>query len=82
MVKGKNVLTTGDVAKICNVATGTVSAWFKAGQLVGYKMPGSTHRGISIRELTHFIKKHNIPIEAIPSKYRSLFEPADQSEEQ
>ncbi|HUU19441.1 MAG TPA: hypothetical protein VMW72_19990 [Sedimentisphaerales bacterium] len=36
MAKGKNVLMTGDVAKICNVAPRTVSKWFDNGQLKGY----------------------------------------------
>jgi hypothetical protein len=42
MAKGKNVLTTGDVAKICNVAPRTVSKWFDSGQLKGYRIPGRT----------------------------------------
>jgi hypothetical protein len=36
MAKGKNVLMTGDVAKICNVAARTVSKRFDDGQLKGY----------------------------------------------
>jgi len=40
MAKGKNVLTTGDVAKICHVAPRTVSKWFDNGQLRGYRIPG------------------------------------------
>ena len=38
----KDVLTTGDVARICNVASRTVSKWFDSGQLRGYRIPGST----------------------------------------
>ena len=29
----KDVLTTGEVAKICNVAARTVSKWFDSGQI-------------------------------------------------
>jgi len=61
MAKGKNVLTTGDVAKICNVAPRTVSKWFDSGQLKGYKIPGSKDRRIPINELVRFMKTHNIP---------------------
>jgi excisionase family DNA binding protein len=61
MAKGKNVLTTGDVAKICNVAPRTVSKWFDSGQLKGYRIPGSKDRRIPVAELVRFMKVHNIP---------------------
>ncbi len=61
MAKGKNVLTTGDVAKICNVAPRTVSKWFDTGQLKGYRIPGSKDRRIPVSELIRFMKAHNIP---------------------
>ncbi|MCJ7779000.1 MAG: helix-turn-helix domain-containing protein, partial [Sedimentisphaerales bacterium] len=61
MAKGKNVLTTGDVAKICNVAPRTVSKWFDTGQLKGYRIPGSKDRRIPVSELIRFMKAYNIP---------------------
>ena len=61
MTKGKNVLTTGDVAKICNVAPRTVSKWFDSGQLKGYRIPGSKDRRIPVSELLRFMKVHNMP---------------------
>lgn len=61
MAKGRNVLTTGDVAKICNVAARTVSKWFDGGQLKGYRIPGSRDRRIPVRELIRFMKSHDIP---------------------
>lgn len=66
MAKGKNILTTGDVAKICNVAPRTVSKWFDSGQLKGYRIPGSKDRRIPINELIRFMKIHNIPTTALP----------------
>jgi excisionase family DNA binding protein len=66
MAKGKNVLTTGDVAKICNVAPRTVSKWFDSGQLKGYKIPGSKDRRIPVNELIRFMKTNNMPIPSIP----------------
>ena len=66
MAKGKNVLTTGDVAKICNVAPRTVSKWFDSGQLKGYRIPGSKDRRIPLSELLRFMKANNMPIEALP----------------
>jgi excisionase family DNA binding protein len=61
MAKGKNVLTTGDVAKICHVAPRTVSKWFDNGQLKGYRIPGSKDRRIPVSELIRFMKVHNMP---------------------
>lgn len=66
MAKGKNVLTTGDVARICNVAPRTVSKWFDSGQLKGYRIPGSKDRRIPLSELLRFMKVHNIPTGALP----------------
>ncbi|MHC4238238.1 MAG: helix-turn-helix domain-containing protein [Planctomycetota bacterium] len=65
MAKGKNVLTTGDVAKICNVAPRTVSKWFDTGQLKGYRIPGSKDRRIPVSELIRFMKVHNMPTAAL-----------------
>lgn len=61
MGKGKNVLTTGEVARICNVAPRTVSKWFDSGKLRGYRIPGSRDRRIPVDELSRFMKQHNIP---------------------
>ena len=66
MAKGKNVLTTGDVAKICNVAPRTVSKWFDNGRLKGYRIPGSRDRRIPVNELIRFMKQNNMPITAFP----------------
>jgi excisionase family DNA binding protein len=66
MAKGRNVLTTGDVAKICNVAARTVSKWFDSGQLRGYRIPGSKERRIPVNELLRFMKQHNMPSNTLP----------------
>ena len=67
MAKGKSVLTTGEVAKICNVAPRTVSKWFDSGQLKGYRIPGSKDRRIPVDELVQFMRMHNMPTDAIVS---------------
>lgn len=36
-----NVYTTGEVARICQVAPRTVSKWFDTGRLKGYRIAGS-----------------------------------------
>lgn len=80
MAKGKNVLTTGDVAKICHVAPRTVSKWFDNGQLKGYRIPGSKDRRIPLSELIRFMKVHNMPTEELAvGKIRVLI--ADNNEQ-
>ncbi len=61
----KEVLTTGEVAKICNVAPRTVSKWFDAGQLKGYRIPGSKDRRIPVSSLLRFMKAHGIPMDGL-----------------
>ena len=63
----RDVLTTGEVAKICNVASRTVSKWFDSGQLRGYRIPGSKDRRIPLNELYRFMKAHGIPMDGITS---------------
>ena len=63
----KDVLTTGEVAKICNVASRTVSKWFDSGQLRGYRIPGSKDRRIPVANLIKFMKSHGIPLDGLMS---------------
>ena len=78
MAKGKNVLTTGEVARICNVAPRTVSKWFDSGQLRGYRIPGSKDRRIPLSELIRFMKVHNMPAATLPvGKIRVLVVDSD-----
>ncbi len=63
----KDVLTTGDVARICNVASRTVSKWFDSGQLRGYRIPGSKDRRIPLANLLAFMKQHQIPMDGLMS---------------
>lgn len=63
----KDVLTTGEVARICNVASRTVSKWFDSGQLQGYRIPGSKDRRIPVSSLIKFMKSHGIPLDGLMS---------------
>lgn len=65
MDKPRDVLTTGQVAKICNVAPRTVSKWFDSGQLRGYRIPGSKDRRIPVQHLIRFMKAHGIPLNGL-----------------
>jgi excisionase family DNA binding protein len=61
----KNVLTTGEVARICSVAPRTVSKWFDSGQLCGYRIPGSKDRRIPLEQLVRFMRMHGMPLDAL-----------------
>jgi excisionase family DNA binding protein len=63
--KVKDVLTTGEVAKICNVAPRTVSKWFDSGALHGYRIPGSKDRRIPLNQLIRFMKQHGMPLNGL-----------------
>src|ERR1700747_2636531 len=63
--KLKDVLTTGEVAKICNVAPRTVSKWFDTGALHGYRIPGSKDRRIPLNQLIRFMKHHGMPLNGL-----------------
>lgn len=63
----KDVLTTGEVARICSVASRTVSKWFDSGQLRGYRIPGSKDRRIPMSNLLAFMKQHQIPMDGLMS---------------
>jgi excisionase family DNA binding protein len=59
---GGSVMTTGQVADYCGVASRTVSKWFDSGRLKGYRIPGSQDRRIPVKSLFKFLSDHNMPI--------------------
>ena len=61
----KDVLTTGEVARVCGVAPRTVSKWFDTGQLRGFKIPGSRDRRIPRESLIHFMRAFGIPLRGL-----------------
>jgi excisionase family DNA binding protein len=76
----KEVLTTGEVAKICNVAPRTVSKWFDSGQLKGYRIPGSKDRRIPVAQLIRFMKDHSIPLDGLSTGQTRVLIVDDDSE--
>lgn len=80
MPRQKDILTTGEVAKICNVAPRTVSKWFDSGQLRGYRIPGSKDRRIPLNALIRFMKQHNIPLDGLQSGKTRVLIVDDESE--
>ncbi len=65
MPRPRDVLTTGEVAKICNVAPRTVSKWFDSGKLRGYRIPGSKDRRIPLQQLIRFMRAHGMPLNGL-----------------
>ena len=61
-VSESTVYTTGDVARICQVAPRTVSKWFDTGRLKGYRIPGSLDRRIPRDSLIEFMRSHGMPL--------------------
>jgi two-component system response regulator RpaA len=61
-MRRKDVLTTGEVARICRVAPRTVSRWVDSGRLKGYRIPMSQDRRIPRENLIRFLKEHGMPL--------------------
>jgi len=61
----KDVLTTGQVARICRVAPRTVSKWVDSGKLRGYRIPGSRDRRVPMEQLVAFLRAHNMPLDSL-----------------
>lgn len=59
---GHKPLTTGQIAKICNVSSRTVTKWFDSGRLKGYRIPGSQDRRIPRENLIKFLNSHGMPL--------------------
>ncbi|KKL83932.1 hypothetical protein LCGC14_1969800, partial [marine sediment metagenome] len=64
-MRRKEVLTTGEVARICHVAPRTVSKWFDTGKLKGYRIPGSRDRRIPFLQLLQFMRVHGMPLKEL-----------------
>lgn len=64
----KQVFTTGEVAKILNVAPRTICKWFDAGKLRGYRMSSvEKHRLIPRDSLVAFCRLYGIDEKSIPT---------------
>src|SRR5688572_32820709 len=57
----KDVLTTGDVARLCRVTIRTVIKWYEQGRLEGYKLPGSRDRRFTRDAVERFVRDYGIP---------------------
>jgi CheY-like chemotaxis protein len=55
-------LTTGDIAKMCDVNLRTVIRWIDRGALKGFKLPGRGNNRVRIEDFMVFLKEHDIPV--------------------
>lgn len=62
MVRDKQALTTGEVAKYCGVNFRTVIRWIERGHLEAYKLPGRGDNRIPVESFVAFLKGNNMPI--------------------
>jgi len=63
----KQVFTTGEAAKICNVSQQTIIRCFDSGRLQGFKVPGSRFRRIPRAELVRFMHLNGIDVSNMES---------------
>jgi excisionase family DNA binding protein len=62
MKPNPSLFTTGQAARICNVAQQTIIRLFDAGMLKGFRIPGSTHRRIPRQSLLALMREAGMPI--------------------
>ena len=64
-IENKQVFTTGEAAKICNVSQQTIIRCFDSGRLQGFKIPGSRFRRIPKAELIRFMHQNSMDLDRI-----------------
>ena len=64
-ISNKQVFTTGEAAKICNVSQQTIIRCFDSGRLSGFKVPGSRFRRIPRPELVRFMQQNDMDIQRL-----------------
>lgn len=58
----KTVFSTGQIARMLNVAPRTVTKWFDKKMMDGYRIPGSTDRRVTAVALLSFLRSNGLPI--------------------
>ncbi|MFK7818672.1 MAG: response regulator [Planctomycetaceae bacterium] len=73
-MKAKKVLTSGEVARLCNVNFRTVLRWIERGELAAYKLPGRGDNRIRMEDFLEFVAVNQMPVpeEFHPQQHRVL----------
>ena len=61
-MRGKQALTTGEVAKYCGVNFRTVIRWIERGHLEAYKLPGRGDNRIPLPGFISFLQSNHMPV--------------------
>jgi excisionase family DNA binding protein len=64
--------TSGEVARICGVSADTVSRWFDAGHVEGYRLGPGGDRRIPEEKLRTFMLRHGIPLDRLDGGARCI----------
>ncbi len=70
--------TITQVARICKVSPRIASKWFDAGQLKGYRIPGTKDRCVPHEYLIQFLKEHGMPWANLENAAKILIVAQDQ----
>jgi two-component system response regulator VicR len=70
--KISEILTTGQIAKICRVDPRTVTRWIDEGVLKAYELPVTGFKRVRIEDFLTFLRSHKI---ALPDEFLSLLRP-------
>jgi len=62
-----DTLTTGDIAKYCDVNLRTVIRWIDKGHIKSFKLPGRGNNRVLITDFLSFLNEHKMPI---PKEFR------------
>ncbi len=55
-------LTTGEIAKLCDVNLRTVIRWIDRGALKGFKLPGRGNNRVREEDFISFLKEYDMPV--------------------
>ena len=71
----KRFVTTGEIAKICEVSPKTVIAWIERKQLRSFRI-GKGPRKVTLADLYEFLGSRSFPIASVEELTRMLEAPA------
>lgn len=68
MIDPESHLSTTQCAKLSGFSTQTITRQIDADDLKGFRVPGSFHRRVRVRDLVEWLQRHGVPI---PDKLRA-----------
>jgi excisionase family DNA binding protein len=54
-------MTTGDIARVLMICQRTAAKLIDSGQIIAWKLPGSTHRRATRESVMDYARRHGIP---------------------